>query len=67
MLGGGELTHRHRTGEDDDGKSRQAWGRQAWGRQAGGAVLASEFSKEVDGGRMETIGKLEILLGFALT
>ena len=46
---------------------RQAWGRQAWGRQAGGAVLASEFSKEVDGGRMETIGKLEILLGFALT
>ena len=62
MLGGGELTHRHRTGEDDDGKSRQAWG-----RQAGGAVLASEFSKEVDGGRMETIGKLEILLGFALT
>ena len=62
LLGGGELAHRYRASEDDDGKSRQARG-----GEPGGAVLASEFSNQVDGGRMETIGKLEILLRFDLT
>lgn len=54
LFGRGEVAERDRAGEDDDGERRETGS-----AESGGVVLAAQAPEQVDGGRVEPVGRLD--------